>query len=104
MRCQQSNEIIFVVRELEHCGVETLRDDSYSLLYLQSKFELAGMNTCGSCRCMFCYSVTKMGKKNIEQRYEIKFCVKPGEGATDTYEKIPKPFDTLKYFDGTKDL
>jgi hypothetical protein len=29
-----------------------------------------------------------MENNNLEQRYAIKFCVKMGEGATDTYEKI----------------
>jgi hypothetical protein len=29
---------------------------------------------------------------NLKQRYAIKFCVKLGEGATDTYEKIQKAF------------
>jgi hypothetical protein len=29
-------------------------------------------------------------EKNLEQHYAIKFCVKLGEGATGTYEKIQK--------------
>jgi hypothetical protein len=33
-----------------------------------------------------------MEKNNLEQRYAIKFCVKLGEGATNTYEKIQKVF------------
>jgi hypothetical protein len=41
---------------------------------------------------MFCYSVTITQKNNLEQRYAIKFCVKVGEGATDTYGKIEKAF------------
>jgi hypothetical protein len=47
---------------------------------------------------MFCYSVTKMEKNNLEQRYSIKFCVKLG-GATDTYEQIQKTFgnDSLSH-------
>jgi hypothetical protein len=43
---------------------------------------------------MFCYSVTKVGKNNLEQYYAIKFCVELGEGAIDTYEKIQKAFGT----------
>jgi hypothetical protein len=31
-----------------------------------------------------------MDNNNLEQRYAIKFCVKLGKGATDTYEKIQK--------------
>jgi transposase len=31
-----------------------------------------------------------MENNNLEQRYAIKFCVKLGEGATDTYDKIQK--------------
>jgi hypothetical protein len=62
------------------------------LLYLQSKFELAGMNTRGSRRCMFCYSATTMEKNNLEQLYAIKFCVKLGEVAIDTYEKFQEMF------------
>jgi hypothetical protein len=41
---------------------------------------------------MFCYSITKMEEKNLKQCYAIKFCVKLGDGATDTYEKIHKAF------------
>jgi hypothetical protein len=33
-----------------------------------------------------------MGKNILEQRHAIKFCVKLGEGAIDTYEKIQKAF------------
>jgi hypothetical protein len=33
-----------------------------------------------------------MENNNLEQRYAVKFCVKLGEGATDTYEKIQKAF------------
>jgi transposase len=33
-----------------------------------------------------------MENNNLEQRYAIKYCVKLGEGATDTYEKIQKAF------------
>jgi hypothetical protein len=47
--CYQSSEINFVVRELANLR---LRDHyemiATSLLYLQSKFELASLNTCGS--------------------------------------------------------
>jgi hypothetical protein len=67
-----------------------------SLLYLQSEFELVGVNACGSvdgsCRCMFCYSTTKL-ENNLEQRYAIKFCVKLREGASYTYENIHKAFN-----------
>jgi hypothetical protein len=70
-----------------------------SLLYLQSKIELADLNKseyvwycCGSCRCMHCYSVATMENNNLEQRYAIKFCVELGEGVTDTYEKVWKAF------------
>jgi hypothetical protein len=73
-----------------------------SLLYLQSKSELAGMNTCGSCRCVFCYSVTKLVKNNLEELCAIKFCVELGEGATDAYEKILH--HVPKYFGGTETL
>jgi hypothetical protein len=41
---------------------------------------------------MFCYSVTNLENNNLEQHYAIKFCVKLGEGATDTHEKIKKTF------------
>jgi hypothetical protein len=41
---------------------------------------------------MLCYSVTKIEKINLEQSYAIKFCVKLGEGTTDTYGKIQKAF------------
>jgi hypothetical protein len=34
-----------------------------------------------------------MENNNQEQRYEIRFCVKGREGATDTYRKIKKAFD-----------
>jgi hypothetical protein len=97
MVCEQSNEINFVVRELGSLR----RRDRYemiatSLLYLRSKFELAGMNTCGSVVVrvrvdVFCYSVTKM-ENNLEQGYSVKFCVRLGEGATDMYGKIQKAF------------
>jgi hypothetical protein len=30
--------------------------------------------------------------KNLKQHYAIKFCVKLGKGAADTYEKIQKVF------------
>jgi hypothetical protein len=40
---------------------------------------------------MFCYSVTKI-ENNLEQRHAIKFCVKLGDGATNTYEKVKKAF------------
>jgi hypothetical protein len=33
-----------------------------------------------------------MERNNLKQRYAIKFCVKLGEGVTDTYEKIQKAF------------
>jgi hypothetical protein len=33
-----------------------------------------------------------MEKKNLEQHYAIKFCVKLGQGATDIYQKIQKAF------------
>jgi hypothetical protein len=53
-------------------------------------------------------TVTKPEKNNIEQRYAIKFRVKLGEGAADTYEKIQKAFGNdyhvLKYFGGTQTL
>jgi hypothetical protein len=42
---------------------------------------------------MFCYSITKTEKNNLEQRYAIRVCVKVGGGgATDTYGKIKKAF------------
>jgi hypothetical protein len=41
---------------------------------------------------MFCYSITKTENNNLEQRYAIKFCVKLGDSATDTYETIQKAF------------
>jgi hypothetical protein len=53
------------------------------------------MNTCGSvirANVMFCYRITKMENSNLEQCYAIKVCVKLGEDATDTYEKIQKAF------------
>jgi hypothetical protein len=69
------------------------RRDSYemiatSLLYLQSKSELAGMNIYGSVvvHVDICYSVTTMEKKNLEQHYAIKFYVKLGEDTTNTYK------------------
>jgi hypothetical protein len=65
-----------------------------SLRYLQSKSELASMNTCGSvvvC-CMFCHSITKMAKKHLEQHHAIKLCVKLGENTTNTSDKIRKAF------------
>jgi hypothetical protein len=49
------------------------------------------MNTCGPVvvRLGVCFvTALKMEKKNVEQRHAIKFCVRLGEGATDTYEKI----------------
>jgi hypothetical protein len=64
-----------------------------SLLYLQSKSELASMNTCGSvvvC-CKFCHSITKMAKKHLEH-HAIKFFIKLREDATNTYDKIQKAF------------
>jgi hypothetical protein len=33
-----------------------------------------------------------MEQNKFEQRYAIKFCVKLGEGAADTYEKIQEAF------------
>jgi hypothetical protein len=42
---------------------------------------------------MFWYSVKTMEKNNLKQRYAIKFCLKLGEGTTDTYKKIQKAFD-----------
>jgi hypothetical protein len=33
-----------------------------------------------------------MEKNNVEQHYTIKFCVKLGESATDTYKTIQKAF------------
>jgi hypothetical protein len=41
---------------------------------------------------VFCYSVTKLENNNLGQRYAIKFCVRLGEGATDTYGNIQKAF------------
>jgi hypothetical protein len=41
---------------------------------------------------MFCYSVTKTEKNNLEQRYAMKLRPKVGEGATDTYKMIQKAF------------
>jgi predicted DNA-binding protein YlxM (UPF0122 family) len=41
---------------------------------------------------MFCYSVTKTEKNNLEQRHAIKFRAKLGESAADTYETIQKAF------------
>jgi hypothetical protein len=40
-----------------------------------------------------------MEKNNLEQHYAIKFCVKLGEGATDTYEKMQIVFgnDSLSH-------
>jgi hypothetical protein len=47
-----------------------------SLLYLQSKCDMASMNVCGSVVVridVFCCSVIKMEKNNPQQRYAIKF-------------------------------
>jgi hypothetical protein len=66
-----------------------------SLLYLRSKFELVGMNTCGSPMVrvdVFCCSVTKVEKSSLEQSYAMKCCAKLGVGATDTYDNIQKAF------------
>lgn len=41
---------------------------------------------------MFVVLVTKMEKRNLEQRVAIKFCVKLGESATETYGKILKVY------------
>jgi hypothetical protein len=41
---------------------------------------------------VFRYSVTKTEKSNLAELCAIKFCVKLGEGATDTYQKILKTF------------
>jgi hypothetical protein len=46
----------------------------------------------GSCKCMFYYSITKMEKNNLKQRYAIRFCVKLWEGTTCTYEKSQETF------------
>jgi hypothetical protein len=73
-----------------------------SLLYLQSKFELAGMN--------IYYSVTKMEKNNFEQYYAIKLCVKQGKGTIHFPMKrfrmhlVMIPYHVLKHFGGTKSL
>jgi hypothetical protein len=67
----------------------------YIPLYLQSKSELAGMNTYGSVLVridVFCYSVTKMEKNNLEKGHAVKFCIKLREGATDPYGKIQRAF------------
>jgi hypothetical protein len=86
-----------VLRELK----ELRHRDSYemiamSLPYLQTKFDLADTNTCGSVMVFvdgcFCYGATKMEMGPLEQRYVIKFCVMLGEVATDVYEKIQKAF------------
>lgn len=37
-------------------------------------------------------SVTKMERRNIDQRYAIKFCVKLGESAKETFDEIVKVF------------
>jgi hypothetical protein len=42
---------------------------------------------------MIYYSVTKMENNNLEERYEMKFCIKLGEGATNNYENTQKAFD-----------
>jgi uncharacterized cysteine cluster protein YcgN (CxxCxxCC family) len=47
--------------------------------------------SCGSCRYVLLQR-HKNQKINVEQRYASKFCVKLGEGATDTYEKLQKAF------------
>jgi hypothetical protein len=39
---------------------------------------------------MFCYSVTKMEKNNLQQRYAIKFCVKDFENWRETTEDEPQ--------------
>jgi hypothetical protein len=73
-----------------------LRDDSYIPLCFQYKFELAGMNTCRSVAVlvdvMFRYRVIKTVKNKLEQVHAIMFCVKLGNGAIDTCEKIQKAF------------
>ena len=33
-----------------------------------------------------------MDRQNVEQRCPIKFCVKLGESATETYEKLQSPY------------
>jgi hypothetical protein len=47
---------------------------------------------CGSYKCVFCYSITKIENNNLEPCYAVKFCVRCGEGATNTHEKIQKAF------------
>lgn len=57
---------------------------------------------------MFCHSVTKMEKNNLEQGYAIKFCVKLGDVTTNTYEKrhkaIGSDYHMRKYLSGTETL
>jgi hypothetical protein len=59
-----------------------------TILYLQSKFELASMNTCGPVvvrvDVYFVTASQKMEMNNLEEGYAITFCVKLGEGATDS--------------------
>jgi hypothetical protein len=38
-----------------------------------------------------------MEKRNLEQRCEIKFCVKLNENATETYEKLKGLMESLLY-------
>jgi hypothetical protein len=68
-----------------------------SLLYLQSKFELAGMNTCtyGSVVVSLDY-VLLQRHTNAEEKFRTlcnQILCQAGKGATDTYEKIQKAFD-----------
>jgi hypothetical protein len=50
-----------------------------------------------------------MENNNLEQLYAIRFCVKVGEVATDTYKEIQRAlgmilYHVLKYFGHTKTL
>jgi hypothetical protein len=65
------------------------------VLYLQSKFELAGMNTCGSVvvRVDVCFvTESQKWRRIIYSNFMQSSCVKLGEGATDAYKKIQKAF------------
>jgi hypothetical protein len=48
--------------------------------------------TCYSCYAIVVRCVTKMDRQKFEQRCAIKFCVKLGESATETYEKLQRAY------------
>jgi hypothetical protein len=86
-RCVNEVNINFVVRD----RYEMI---AASLLHIQTKFELA---RCGSCRCMFCYSVTEMGKKHLEQRYAISFLSGWGTGLPIPTKRLRKCLVMIMY-------